>query len=97
LGTLVSSTNKDDRHDTTEILLKVVLNTIIPIPYPILVFDLTPPELDPTIYHMRGKYTNHYTTDVVFFFNFNKDLNIQILAFKQYIFGNKIFCIFSII
>ena len=30
-GTLVSSTNKTDRHDITEILLKVTLNTIIPI------------------------------------------------------------------
>ena len=28
-GTLVSSTNKTDRHDITEILLKVALNTII--------------------------------------------------------------------
>jgi len=28
LGTLVSSTNKTDRHDITEILLKVALNTI---------------------------------------------------------------------
>ena len=28
LGTLVSSTNKTDRHDITDILLKVVLNTI---------------------------------------------------------------------
>jgi len=27
-GTLVSSINKTDRHDITEILLKVVLNTI---------------------------------------------------------------------
>jgi hypothetical protein len=27
-GTLVSSTNKTDRHDTTEILVKVALNTI---------------------------------------------------------------------
>jgi hypothetical protein len=27
-GTLVSSTNKTDCHDTTEILLKVALNTI---------------------------------------------------------------------
>jgi hypothetical protein len=27
-GTSVSSTNKTDRHDTTEILLKVALNTI---------------------------------------------------------------------
>ena len=27
-GTLVSSTNKTDRHDITEILLKVALNTI---------------------------------------------------------------------
>ena len=29
LGIPVSSTNKTDRHDTTEILLKVVLSTII--------------------------------------------------------------------
>jgi len=29
-GTPVSSTNKTDRHDITEILLKVVLNTIKP-------------------------------------------------------------------
>ena len=29
LGTTVSSTNKTDLHDITEILLKVVLNTII--------------------------------------------------------------------
>jgi hypothetical protein len=28
MGTLVSSTNKTDRHDIPEILLKVVLNTI---------------------------------------------------------------------
>jgi len=35
LGTPVSSTNKTDRHDITEILLKVALNTIVltPIPY----------------------------------------------------------------
>ena len=31
LGTLVSSTNKADRHDKTEILLKEALNTITPI------------------------------------------------------------------
>jgi hypothetical protein len=30
LGTPVSSTNKTDRHDITEILLKVALNTIKP-------------------------------------------------------------------
>jgi hypothetical protein len=29
-GSLVSSTNKADRHDITEILLKVKLNTITP-------------------------------------------------------------------
>jgi len=29
-GTPVSSTNKTDRHDTTEILLKVALNTKTP-------------------------------------------------------------------
>jgi predicted secreted protein len=32
-GTPVSSTNKTDRHDIAEILLKVVLNTITLIPY----------------------------------------------------------------
>jgi hypothetical protein len=31
-GTLVSSTNKTDRHNITEILLKVALNTINPNP-----------------------------------------------------------------
>jgi hypothetical protein len=30
LGTLISSTNKTDRHNITEILLNVVLNTINP-------------------------------------------------------------------
>ena len=33
LGTLVSSTNKTDRHDIAEILLKVVLNTITLTPF----------------------------------------------------------------
>jgi hypothetical protein len=32
IGTPVSSTNKTDRHDITEILLKVELNTKIPLP-----------------------------------------------------------------
>jgi hypothetical protein len=32
-GTLVSSTNKTDHYDITEILLKVALNTIILTPY----------------------------------------------------------------
>jgi hypothetical protein len=31
-GTPISSTNKTDRHDITEILLKVALNTINPNP-----------------------------------------------------------------
>ena len=35
-GTPVSSTNKTDRHDITEILLKVALNTITLTPNPIL-------------------------------------------------------------
>jgi hypothetical protein len=41
-GTSVSSTNKTDRHDIPEILLKVVLNTIILTPqiiHHILVFN----------------------------------------------------------
>ena len=32
MGTLVSSTNKTDRHDIAEIVLKVELNTITPYP-----------------------------------------------------------------
>jgi hypothetical protein len=39
-GTSVSSTNKTDCHDITEILLKVALNTIIPNPPISLTFDL---------------------------------------------------------
>ena len=39
-GTLVSSTNKTDRHDITEILLKVALNTITLTPNPIKVTNL---------------------------------------------------------
>jgi hypothetical protein len=38
MGTPVSSTNKADRHDNTEILLKVALNTIIS--PPVFSFDL---------------------------------------------------------
>jgi len=33
MGTPVSSTNKTDSHDITEILLKVALNTIAPLFY----------------------------------------------------------------
>jgi cobalamin-dependent methionine synthase I len=36
MGTPVISTNKTDRHDITEILLKVVLNTITPLTLEIL-------------------------------------------------------------
>jgi hypothetical protein len=36
LGTLVYSTNKTDRHDITEILLKVALNTITLTMYSVL-------------------------------------------------------------
>jgi hypothetical protein len=32
---------------------------------PILVFGLTQPGLEPTIYSTRGKHANHYTTDAV--------------------------------
>ena len=37
-GTPVSSTNKTDSHDVTEILLKVVLNTITLTPYILIVW-----------------------------------------------------------
>ena len=40
LGTMVSSTNLTDRHDITEILLKVALNTTIPNPYLIKTYKL---------------------------------------------------------
>ena len=39
LGTLVSSTNKTNHHDITEIFLKVVLNTITPPLVAILCYD----------------------------------------------------------
>jgi hypothetical protein len=48
LGTPVSSTNKADRHDTTEILLKVSLITIT--------LTLNRPEFEPTIYR-SGRFT----------------------------------------
>jgi hypothetical protein len=32
-----------------------------------IVFGLTRPGLDPTIYHTRGEHANHYTTDAVDF------------------------------
>ena len=35
---------------------------------PILVFDLTLPELEPTIYLTRGEHANHYATDAVIFY-----------------------------
>ena len=31
-----------------------------------IVFDLTRPELNPTIYHILDEHANHYTTDVVY-------------------------------
>jgi hypothetical protein len=39
-GTLVSSTNETDRHDITEILLKVALNTITPTPDQGCIWDI---------------------------------------------------------
>ena len=42
LGTAVSSTNKTDRHDITELLLKVALNTITLIPHLDLENDNSP-------------------------------------------------------
>jgi hypothetical protein len=41
VGTSVSSTNKTDRHDITEILLKVALNT----PTPNLIVAIVGPEV----------------------------------------------------
>jgi hypothetical protein len=31
----------------------------------VIVFDLTRPGLEPTIYHTPDEYANHYTTDAV--------------------------------
>jgi hypothetical protein len=63
-GTPASSTNKTDRHDITEILLKVVLNTIKP-NQPTLILRSGKHQHEPMIYHGPGKYANHYITDVV--------------------------------
>ena len=51
-GTPVSSTNETDRHDITEILLKVVLNTIV-IPQPQMIYNV----LDVVV---RGKISRFY-------------------------------------
>ena len=44
-GTPISSTNKTDRHNITEILLKVALNTITPL-HPNTIFIVTTAMLD---------------------------------------------------
>jgi hypothetical protein len=54
LGIPVSSTNKTDRHDITEILLKVALNTITP-----QVSDVGPD--DTSIYSIKYSYSNFST------------------------------------
>jgi hypothetical protein len=79
LGT-VSATSKTDHHDITEILLKVALNTINQPTYfhqscwvlsgeatntNFIVFGLTRPWFEPTIYRTQGEHANHYTTAVV--------------------------------
>jgi hypothetical protein len=33
----------------------------------LIVFDLTRPGLEPSIYRTRGEHANHYTTDAVFY------------------------------
>jgi hypothetical protein len=53
----VSSTNKTDRHDIAEILLKVALNTITP-----QVSDVGPD--DTSIYSIKYLYSNWYIGDV---------------------------------
>jgi len=53
-GPPVSSTNKTCRHDITEILLKITLNTI-----------KQTKKIEPTIYHTRGEDANQYTSDTV--------------------------------
>ena len=46
---------------------------------PILVFGLTRPGLEPTIYRTRGEHVNHYDTDAV---NFSKDVDLQIILIQ---------------
>ena len=65
--------NKTDRHDITEILLKVALNTIKPTnretPYTsYIVFGLTGQVLEHTTYRTQCQYASHYATDVQMWF-----------------------------
>ena len=81
LGTLVSSTNKTDRHDITEILLKVALNTITPNP---LSFKLISDILDgrikknPTLYNKTNQIWDYTLNLMLCWVNlFLRDYNFQ--------------------
>ena len=71
-GTLVSSTNKTDRLDTTEILLKVALNTIA-ITYKLIIFNKSKcffqcdeKKTDPlSTFFANLEYTQHIKSNVV--------------------------------
>jgi hypothetical protein len=55
LGSQVSSTNKTDRHDITEMLLKVVLNTITPPRYLHGLLDQGSVDTNFTVYYNISK------------------------------------------
>jgi hypothetical protein len=80
-GPLVSSTNKTDRHDITEILLKVALNTISP-----------PQTLD--VNYIYWLQIMQFTREKMVWFGlvclmvFNANFNN--ISVKIYIFGNKL-------
>jgi hypothetical protein len=77
-GPPVSSTNKTDRHDITEILLKVVLNTIKPKPRPTKLNK--PSQIECKFDLQQKKYSNTYacTSSVWFYINWKQLLTTGI-------------------
>ena len=59
---------------------------------PILVFDLTRPELEPTIYNTLGEQANHYTTDVITYKNYLRCTNDNIFI-ESFFWSILILCI----
>jgi len=92
-GTPVSSTNKTDRHDITEILLKVVLNTItltLSLRFYIFIYirQIVPVRFLNDFNCSKWQY--HVTIHNLLFVLFDLRLNQvgSILAFKHYIVGS---------
>ena len=63
-GTPVSSTIKTDRHEITEILLKVVLNTITLTPIPIINCFITLPHLHVPNHNLQSVVVNNVLTSL---------------------------------